>query len=405
MKKIIKTIAAISATAMLAIPANLSAQAYQVSYSNYHCLDNRCTSNPASGYSWYTLDLQNGLPTFSQKWLNKYQTKKPTFHFKNASTCHMFALLDQTAGKINDLATTKKNVDKISVMDYDTNECFALCLEYKDNSCEGELPEYADFGLRMFDQHFLETDILSKFYIQNEGQLTANAVSEGYTGKLILNKYYVAGLKIESSDPYTSFEEPVIVKNGNNIRTEVTFHIYNPFPQPFIQFGNANVQNSYTRTVLENVKFTYNCGDSFSTTTNRFKKKLTKSIGAEKNTLYQGLICHPTLLTKIEGYAKDKFNNNNFRAAKQENGILFIYIGANDSYISDPQWKKGNGSQKFEAFFRCGGRDELGHCQWIWQQLDNVNQVRFYCSSTKTSYGTQFYQCSPSYLRNRLNVG
>ena len=207
MKKLFKTIAAVSATAMLAIPANLTAQAYQVSYSNYRCLDNRCTSNPASGYGWYTLDLQNGLPTFSQKWLNKYKTINPTFNFKNASTCHMFALLDQTAGKIDDLATTKTNVDKISVMDYDTDEYFALCLEYKDNSCEGEHPEYADFGLRMFNQYWLENDILSKFTINNWNEITANTVSNGFTGKLVLHDYYIAGLKVESSDPYTTMNK------------------------------------------------------------------------------------------------------------------------------------------------------------------------------------------------------
>ena len=405
MKKLIKTIAAVSATAMLAVPANLTTQAYQVNYGNYMDLKNTCTSNPARGYSWNTLDLQDGLPTFSQKWLNKYKTQKPTFYFKNASTCHMFALLDQTAGKITDLETTKKNVDKISVMDHDTKENFALCLEYKDNSFEGELPEYADFGLRMFNQYWLENDILSKFTINNWDEITANTVSNGFTGKLVLHGYYIAGLKVESSDPYTTFEEPVIVRNRNNISTEVTFHIRNPFPLPFIQFGNANVPGTYSRNVLENVKFTYNCGDSFSTTTNEFKKTLKKNPEYERNNLYQGVISSPNLLTKLEGENRTRFNNNYFRAAKQKNGILFIYIGANDSYISEPKWKNGNGSEKFEAFFRCGGRDELGHCQWIWQQLDNVNQVRFYNNSTKSSEGTQFYQCSSSDLRNRLNKG
>lgn len=407
MKKFIKTIAALSTMAVIAIPANLTASAYPVSYNNYNQLKNTCDSSSASGYSWDTMELQDGLPTFSQKWLNKYKTIKPTFYFQNASPCHMFALLDQTAGKISDLTNTKKNVDKISVRDYDTNTDYALVLEYQDNSCEGECPEYADFGLRMFDQYWLETDILSKFFIQSVKPLTAENVMEGFTGTLVLRNYYVAGLKVESSDPYTTFEEPVIVRNGNNIRTEVTFHIRNPFPQPYTLFGNNSISGYYTKKVLENVKFTYNCNGSFSTTTNNFKTtlKLPQSRIGESNTLYQGLIVYPTLATKAEGDLKEKFDKNEFKAAKVENGILFIYIGTTNTGISDPAWINGNGSAQFEAFFRCGGRDTLGRCQWIRDQLKKVNQVRFFRDATKSSYGTQFHQCSASELINRINNG
>ncbi|NLT09324.1 MAG: hypothetical protein GXY08_07455 [Ruminococcus sp.] len=69
MKKFTKTIAAISAAAMLTISSGMTASAYYVTKVNPNKLTNNGTKT--TGFKWDTNELQDKLPVFSKTLLDK----------------------------------------------------------------------------------------------------------------------------------------------------------------------------------------------------------------------------------------------------------------------------------------------------------------------------------------------
>ena len=427
MKKLTKAIAAISAAAVLAIPANMSAFAYNVSTSNFTNPMVNKSKGGARGYSWDTY-YQADLPVLWKKLLNAngkytYYATTDTNGNEYGST-HMFAILHRGVADSANIQNAKKYIDNITIKSK-KGFYYAPCVEYHNYSTADEpydpddpddqpMFEYYDYGIRMMDGPYLQ-DIINKFTISSLSDLNYEYIKAHgeFTGALYLKNYYLAGLKLTSSDPYTRFDEPVLERNPDGIgfRTKVTFHVKKPVFDETIVFNNPS---GYTGVeVLKNIKVSCNGSDTDKnciqgynsiSVVNGVTLKVPNADYKNRNKLYQGLITCPTLTTEIKGEVKKRFLNSNFQTTRRVGNILYIYEGKNDT-IGDPQWKNGTGSQKFEAFFRCGGRDELGHCAWIGEQLNSVTQVRFYSDSTPTSYGTQYYMCDPGYLKNRLAVG
>ena len=427
MKKLAKAIAAISAAAILTIPANMTASAYLVD-------TGKSFSNPLINYDfsagrgqrWEYESIQKDIPVLSKVILEakgKYTYYATTdTRCKEYGNCDMFALLPldvATSAKINN---ARPYVDNLSVKTKAGNY-YALVMEYSDVSKTDshrrrpsiKVNEKAcDYGLRMLEGPYLQ-NILNNLYIDRPEDITYYRVTNGgYTGNIYLDNYYVAGMRLSSSDRYTTFDEPVLeaTPNGKGFRTKITFHISDPTPDPTIYMGTSgSTSGSRTFEFLKDLKLTCNGDQSLAV------KDYIKVDGISSQTIavpcsdylgycdkYEGVIGCPHIERQLKGVTRENFLNNKFTGYKRVGDTIYIYIGKNAG-IGDPGWLRGSGSTKFEAFFRCGGRDILGHCDDLKILLTNVTTVRFYSDSTPSSVGSEFYYCGSWDLLDRIKNG
>ena len=427
MKKLAKAIAAISAAAILTIPANMTASAYLVD-------TGKSFSNPLINYDfsagrgqqWQYESIQKDIPVLTKTILEakgKYTYYATTDTRCNEyGNCDMFALLPLEVATTSKINNARPYVDNLFVKTKAGNY-YALVMEYSDVSKTDshrrrpsiKVNEKAcDYGLRMLEGPYLQ-NILNNFYIDHPEDITYYSVTNGgYTGNIYLDNYYVAGMRLSSSDRYTTFDEPVLEEkpNGNGFRTKITFHISDPTPDPTVYMGTSgSTSGSRTFEFLKNVKLTCN-GDQSSAV-----KDYIKVGGISKQTIavpcsdylgycdkFEGVIGCPHIERQLKGVTRENFLNNKFNAYKRVGNTVYIYTGKN-SGIGDRDWLNGSGSTKFEAFFRCGGRDILGHCDDLRIYLQNSTTVCFYSDATPTSVGTQYYSMSASTLLNRLDRG
>jgi len=428
MKKLAKAIAAISAATILAIPANMTASAYLVD-------TGKSFSNPLINYDfsagrgqqWQYESIQKDIPVLTKTILEakgKYTYYATTDTRCNEyGNCDMFALLPLEVATTSKINNARPYVDNLSVKTKAGNY-YALVMEYSDVSKTDshrrrpsiKVNEKAcDYGLRMLEGPYLQ-NILNKFYIDHPENITYSNIkyNGGYTGNIYLDDYYVAGMRLSSSDIYTTFDEPVLEENpnGKGFRTRITFHISNPVPTPTIYLGRSgSTSGSGTFEFLKDLKLTCN-GDQSTGVKDYIKvggiSKKTISVPYSDylgyNDKYQGLISCPGFETQLKGVTREYFLNNKFNAYKRVGNTIYIYTGKNAG-IGDPDWLRGSGSTKFEAFFRCGGRDIIGHCSSLRTYLQNATTVVFYSDATPTSVGSQYYSMSASTLLNRLDRG
>lgn len=429
MKKLFKTIAAISATAMLALPANLTANAYIVNSRNF--TDGKAMVNKSTdggrGQRWEYFDYQQDLPRFDQSFLNwkgDYTYLAPVAPKELNSTeygnCDMLATLDRNVAKSSDIAKARAYVDNIHVKRSNGHQ-YAVVMEYSNNSHEDSFIgtsresriDYmvVDYGLRMLEGPYLQ-DIISKMYSESSDTLSYNYMrsNSGYTCYLYLDNYYIAGMRLTSSDPYTKFYTPVLEKHpsGRGFRTKIECHISTPSREGDIVFGSTS--GYYNFNVLSNVKMTCN-GSGMSTIDNYTKLNIKqqtisvpKSAFDVTNSTYTGLLTSEGLMTRISGTLKENFKKNYFLGATLSNGVLNIYVGK-QTYIGDPDWKSGDPLKQFKALIRNGYQDLIGRCPWIDSQLHNnssIRTVRFYRECTPNSTGRQFYTTTPYELRKSL---
>lgn len=427
MKKLAKAIAAISAAAILAIPANMTASAYLVD-------TGKSFSNPLINYDfsagrgqqWEYESIQKDLPILTKQILEA--KGKYTYYATTDTRCNEYGNCDMFALLPLDVATTAKinnarpYVDNLSVKTKAGNY-YALVMEYSDASKTDshrrrpsiKVNEKAcDYGLRMLEGIYLQ-NILNNFYIDHPEDITYYRVTNGgYTGNIYLDNYYVAGMRLSSSDIYTTFDEPVLEENpnGKGFRTKITFHISDPTSDPVVYMGRSgSASGSSTFEFLKDVKLTCN-GDKSSAV-----KDYIKVGGISKQTIsvpysdylgycdkFEGLIGCPHIERQLKGVIRENFLNNKFNAYKRVGDTIYIYTGKNAG-IGDRDWLNGSGSAKFEAFFRCGGRDIIGKCEDLKILLTNVTTVRFYSDATPTSVGTEYYYCGSWDLLNRIKNG
>jgi len=430
MKKFIKTVAALSATAILAIPANMTAFAYRVD-------TGKSFSNPLINYDfsagrgqqWAYQTGQDNLPALTKTILEakgKYTYYATTDTRCNEyGNCDMFALLPLDVATTATINNARPYVDNLSVKTK-SGKYYALVMEYADVSrtdSHAKRPSIkvndkcCDYGLRMLEGPYLQ-NILNNLYFDNPDDINYNYIKQhnGYTGNIYLDDYYVAGMRITSTDHYTTFDEPVLEQkpSGKGFRTKITFHISNPASEDkrttYLGFNGSTAGNT-TYDVLANMKLSCN-GDSSYYVKNYIsiggvsKKTLTVPISdiKEYNNLYQGLISCPGFETQLRGNAAEYFYDNRFNAYKYVGNTVYIYTGKKAG-IGFDDWLNGWGQTKFDCFFSCGGRDILGHCESLKIYLQNATTVRFYCDSTPTSVGTEYYSCDASYLLRRIERG
>ena len=450
MKKLIKTIAALSAMAVLAVPANMTASAYNVDSSTAthgNAMINKST-DPGRGQRWEYESYQRDLPCYGKNYLSRkgnYTYLAPvapaSLNWAEYGNCDMFGILDRTVAKTTDIAKARTYVDNIHVKRKNGHQ-YAVVMEYHDNSRIDSLTgtddddlintNLVDYGLRMLEGPYLQ-EIFNKFTVSNTSDLNYNYIKQNgyFTGYMYLKNYYVAGMRLTSTDPYTTFDTPVLEPNpnGRGFRTKVKFTVRIPAIDKTILLSSSTVSTSGYNTVnvLSGIKATVNGSgtasnyiDNYSYVPSGGKKTLSipRTEFYERNNRYQGLIrCYEypdDLVREVIGSDKEHFENNDFIGVKRSGDTIYIYIGKKyDHYLKDVylDGRKNNdwfstGITKFNAFFRTMGRDELGHCRWLRSQLTSATRVYFYSGATPNSYtSSSFYNCTASELLNRLNNG
>ena len=257
MKKLTKVIAAVSAAAMLAVPANMSAFAYNVD-------TGKSFSNPLINYDfsagrgqrWEYYSVQKDIPALTSTILaakGKYTYYATTDTRCNEyGNCDIFAMLPLEVATTATINNARPYIDNLSVKSK-TGDYYALSLEYSNVSKTDthlkrpSIPvnsDACDYALRMLEGPYLQ-NILNNFYIDHPNDINYSYIKShnGYTGNIYLDDHYIAGMRLSSSDPYTTFDEPVLEqKSGEGVfRTKITFHISNPVPTPTVYEIRARV--------------------------------------------------------------------------------------------------------------------------------------------------------------------
>ncbi|MCR5600156.1 MAG: hypothetical protein K6G33_05380 [Ruminococcus sp.] len=402
MKKLIKTIAALSAAAALALPVNMTALAYDVTSDNVTYLNN-IYDGEDSGVYWKLKPNQAGLPTFKGEYaaansiINAVAVKADNYVIYNG----VFALLNKHVAREDYLDMTKFNADKIYVKVREKNGTLtdrAVCLRYDNN------PAYSDtihWALQFFDNKnkdkssFFSDECADPFYDFGIENYSFDQNSSKYSGDLVMYDCYVPKMKFTCSDSTTSFSTPVLKMDYNGYDGLVTkVHFEGVLPRSgSIMFGNST---SSTYTILKNLKCTYING---SRTFTNFKKTYTY----EKNTVYDGLRGGTDLITTANGSTASAFRQNKFEAFKSDGDTLKICIGAGvNQGISDQSWANGSGVGKLQGLLNCGYKYAFSRNTWLMDNIGKYSTIEFYWNSTTSNIGTNFYNCSPNTFRNLL---
>lgn len=430
MKKLTKVIAAVSAAAMLAVPANMSAFAYYAPfYSQSNQLENRDTS-PGRGERWEDADIQQDMPVLLDWAMSTGETYTyyPTVDKQGRAfgNCNMFALLPLSIATSATINNARQYVDSLNVRKSD-GSYYALSLEYSDVSRTDSHrrrpsiqvnPNACDYGLRMLEGPYLQ-DVLNHFYIDTPENINYDYIRShgGYTGNIYLDNHYIAGMRLSSSDPYTTFETPALEENpknnGKGFRTRITFHISDPTPAQVWNLGVPSyVPGSTNFDVLKDLKITCN-GD-----TSYYVKNYIGVGGISKKTItvpnkaftyntpnYTGIVLSPDVRRTLTGSELATFKSNNFIGYRDNrNTTLNIYVGKNMP-INDSRWSTKTGAEKFAGFLNGGGKAKLKNSATIKNLLrnGNVKTVYFFDNATAYTLGAEFYHCSANDLLNILN--
>ncbi|MCR5600157.1 MAG: hypothetical protein K6G33_05385 [Ruminococcus sp.] len=430
MKKFIKTIAALSTMAVIAVPANLTASAYYVSQADYvkktrsYELKNTLPSTSSvfslRGIAWNTHVLQDNLPMFQKSFLDtkdSFRLSVPVdVNGEPFGNRHMLGLLDKDVATSATIANAKKYVDKLCLK----NAGLALCLEYNNNSWDDVFPDepsavpgtddyVVDYGLRMLSEYDVNHTILNKLYMSDLVSLPGSC----YEGYLYLDDYYLSGLDFGSDAPIIiDFDEPVLEtkENGMGFRTKIKFHILNPYKDKYLAFGTS-VPGTLDYTIFNNLQVIYKCGGNAVYSTNKFRRtvKINKNdcvssfISDYTHTNYQGFITDEGLLTEIEADNQAAFYDGDFICARVDGTTLSLYIGRKLEFQKYHLFTttEAPGKDQFKSFIENHG-DRLRNCSWIKTQLKKVKNVKFYRDASSASMGTNFYNCTAGNVRSAL---
>ncbi len=435
MKKFTKTIAAISAAAMLTISSGMTAFAYDPLNDDdvdkrwecekvgrqycYHVIN--YNTDASRGYSWDTEDRQKNLPRFTKEFLDTrdiFRLFVPTDNTKEHNKYgngHMLGLIDPSIARTDTIANAKEYVDKLTIKDGK----YGICLEYQNYTYndifryDTEIPEeeriydnVVDYGLRLLDEYHMNNDVLNKFKLGSV-QKTSNG---GLKGVLYLDNYYVANLWL-GSDTNVKFDKPVLEPqpSGIGFRTKVTFTVTNPYKDRFITFGDS-ISGTVNYNLFSNLRFYYDCNNGANAiySTNRFKTtvKLDKKNCSKLDSTYQGLVGDNGLVTEIEGEAKTKYKNHDFIGVKVVGSTMYIGLGAAlDIPTKGFDGKYLTNEERFDRFMNKYGKSRLGKCDWVKNQLNkNVKNVVFYFDQY-SGLPIEFsdYTCQAYELRNKLS--
>ncbi len=395
MKKIITKLAAVSAVAITAISSmGMTAFAYEVDESNINHLTNHYVQNyklggehnyGGAGKVWSTEIQQNDLPAFGTWDLPK--TRDVTF--VNAEPTDIVGLLKDNIAKINDLATAKMYFDRIKIKSVKENAngkqtdlgYFAAQLEYYKYNKEG----LYDFAFRLMDDYHVNQVMNNNLVLDS---FNYDDRTGKYTGKLKLENYYYAGMKVSCGDGITTFKEPVLTtyKNNKFICTEIEFSGTIPTLPKYtsrtipIENDGALYFTSLNRiNILNNLKITYNGG---SYTTNEFSR----GYNVKNNSYYMGTLVSSTLEQKLTGSNRTIFEKNQFTAVRAEGSTLYVCFGSNHDTVPS--------TSALKSLLKCGGRDTIVFNDWLRGKLSSYKNIVVTYKATATSKGVQLYTCT-----------
>lgn len=242
-------------------------------------------------HEWSTANLQDVYPSFRTEDFNGSSSYTATIakntHLGWGGNEKIFCTLAYTTASKSDLEQIKRDTDKFNISQRQSNgtaEPLGSVLEYDEEA------HVNHFAIRLLN-HYNMNNLLSQMRLED---YTFDSVSGEYSGKFVLYDSYVAGMKLSSSDVWTTFEEPVIVEDDGFIQTEISFTGQVPNPnRPEYKNGYYKIMNrteflgavydlvylncsrrlrQYDGHVLTNLTVTYNGSESSPYTTNRFNR-------------------------------------------------------------------------------------------------------------------------------------
>lgn len=242
-------------------------------------------------HGWSTANLQDVYPSFCTRELDGISRYTATIakntKFGWGQGQQIFCTLASEIASINDLDRTKRYTDKFFIskrQDDGTAEPMSCVLEYDKNA------KASQFAIRLLN--YYDTKCLLNKYLYLE-DFSFDAVTGKYSGKLVFDDGYLAGMKVSSTDIWTTFGEPKIKKEDTSILTEIPFSGRVPVPDVPVYEGVYNkimsraefeeaiwcqvyaedtrMLRAYDGHILSNLTVTYN-GCSTPYVSNRFQK-------------------------------------------------------------------------------------------------------------------------------------
>lgn len=309
--------------------------------------------------------------------------------FDNA-TANLSTIENNSARKLMDKITVKTKQKSGSIDNY------GLLIEYY-NPCYSEGNHFAG---RLYSDDLMKTRYLDKMYLAG---FNLDEETGHYIGAFVIPDYYVAGLRLSSTDDCTHFYEPMIRKDpyGDGIRTEI--HFYGDLN--FATDGRLYFSGGKTYNLLRNLKITYN-----GCQTPIVKNNWVRIYEKNANGTYTGMLTDNTLKKIID--ADDTSNLNNFKDSNffgiiESGKTLYICVGKN--VVKGTHWKNSYGDNKLNVLLNENGyKTAFQHNTWLvnWLRTHNSTDytIKFTENATPSSKGSMFYDCSAVTFKNKLGV-
>lgn len=298
MKHTFRRLTAVTAAAItLLTAASIPASAYDVTHANYTRLT-YTYKGAGAGYCWGTAEQQEALPKFTQSFLAPAIAVRPAFVPGHFADTHMFCTLDNkiiTKELLKDpekARYARQQIDKLSPRSQ-SGRTYGLKLETEWVPKNSPL---SSFGLRLMSSYNLNYDLYSHMYF-DEDSFTLDLHTSEYSGRIYFDDLYIAGMRLSSSDIFTTFSEPVITWDRYEPMVYVDFHGTLPNSQfPVYEGGYEKIMTRkefehyfnelrpngvydpryelFDVNLLTDLTVTYNCGNEGVYRTNDFSMRV-----------------------------------------------------------------------------------------------------------------------------------
>ncbi len=407
MKKIIKTLAALSASVTLAVTPAMNVFAYEATKDNYKNLTMTYTG-PDAGISWNLPAIQAGMPELTTKFLGTVSDSSTSSKITLIADQSKFPIYNNSMVAVlgkelnnGSLDMIKFFMDKLQFKIKKVNGSLSprfIALTYDKNPSSSTTSRW---GVQLFNNNDPKRSGNSNINPFDENLDVENFRLDQKTGKysgdILVYDYYVPRMKFSCGDGYTKFSDPVLKIGycGEEGLVTVT-HFEGTLPNAdTLVFGKDATPSTYN--ILKGITCCYDNGamgyysyERQMGTLNFYEKLYYSS-----NKKYDGILGSTDLITTLTNASTSPFSKNNFVGFKSSGDTLKICVGKNLS-ISSSSWNSSNGEDKLKALLNSGYKKAFNNNTWVKNNISKYSRIEFYYNSTTTSNGTNFFYCTPA---------
>jgi hypothetical protein len=407
MKKIIKTIAALSAAVTLAVAPAMNVFAYEATKSNYQNLEMIYQGEDA-GISWNLPAIQAGMPELTTKFLGTVSDSSTSSKITLIADQSKFPIYNNSMVAVlgkelnnGSLDMIKFFMDKLQFKIKKVNGSLSprfIALTYDKNPSSSTTSRW---GVQLFNNNDPKRSGNSNINPFDENLDVENFRLDQKTGKysgdILVYDYYVPRMKFSCGDGYTKFSDPVLKIGycGEEGLVTVT-HFEGTLPNAdTLVFGKDATPSTYN--ILKGITCRYDNGamgyysyERQMGTLNFYEKLYYSS-----NKKYDGILGSTDLITTLTNASTSSFSKNDFVGFKSSGDTLKICVGKNLS-ISSSSWNSSNGEDKLKVLLNSGYKKAFNNNTWVKNNINKYSRIEFYCNATTTSNGTNFYYCTPA---------